>query len=351
MTRAGQNLLIAGGIGLGAWLLWRQLRKARFRYRDKVVLVTGGSRGLGLVIARRLTERGARVAIWARDEAELRRAADDLEGHGARPFTGTCDVTNAGSVREAVLRVENEVGPIDVLINNAGTIVVGPLATMTRGDFEHNLAVNFWGAYNAVEAVLPGMRARGRGRIVNVSSIGGKVSVPHLLPYCVSKFALVGYSHGLRVELAKYGIVVTTVCPGLMRTGSHLHARFKGQHEKEYAWFALGASVPGMSMSGESAARQILDACARGDAEIVLSLPAKVAATFHALFPELSAVLLSLTNRLLPGPEGGSGELREGKDAGASWVPSWLTQLGDEAAARNNEIEPSLRHRFRLPPA
>jgi NAD(P)-dependent dehydrogenase (short-subunit alcohol dehydrogenase family) len=350
MTQGERSLLIAGGLGLGAWLLWRQLRKAQFTFRDKVVLVTGGSRGLGLVIARRLTERGARVAIWARDEDELRRAADDLERHGARPFTATCDVTNADSVREAVLRIESEWGPVDVVINNAGTIVVGPLSTMTRGDFEHNLAVNFWGAYNAVEAVLPGMRERGRGRIVNVSSIGGKVSVPHLLPYCVSKFALVGYSHGLRAELAGDGILVTTVCPGLTRTGSPRHALFKGRHDAEYAWFSVSDSLPLLTISAERAANQILDACARGDAEIILSLPAKFAATYHALFPELSALLLSLTNHLLPGPEGGSAELREGKDTEAAWLPSWLTQLGDEAAARNNEIEPSLRHRFQLPP-
>src|SRR5262249_34238650 len=219
-----------------------------------------------------------------------------------------------------------------------------------RGDFEHNLAVNFWGAYNAVEAVLPGMRARGRGRIVNVSSIGGKVSVPHLLPYCVSKFALVGYSHGLRAELANDGVVVATVCPGLMRTGSPRHALFKGQHDAEYAWFSVSDSLPFLTISAERAAEQILDACARGDAEIVLSLPAKVAATFHALFPELSAVLLSLTNRLLPGPEGGSAELRGARDGGAGGPPPGPTRPGAEPPARNNETDPSLRHRFQPPP-
>jgi NAD(P)-dependent dehydrogenase (short-subunit alcohol dehydrogenase family) len=341
--------MLLGAGALGAWLLYKNLRKT-YDFRDKTILITGGSRGFGLVVARRLTQHGARVALWARDKDELRRAADDLEQHGARPFTTTCDVTNAEQVRDAVSQVEEHLGHIDVLINNAGTIVVGPLSTMNRGDFEHALAVNFWGTYNAVEAVLPGMRARHQGRIVNVSSIGGKVSVPHLLPYSVSKFALVGYSHGLRSELADDGIVVTTVCPGLMRTGSPRHAWFKGQHESEYAWFSISDSLPLLTISAERAGDQLVRACARGDAEIVLSLPAKIAVAFQALFPEVTAHLLSMTNRLLPGPEGGSDEVREGKDSQADWLPAWLTKMGDDAAAQNNEIEPALRHRFQLPP-
>jgi short-subunit dehydrogenase len=349
MTRGERDALILGGLGLGAWLVLSRLRR-KFNFRDKAVLITGGSRGLGLVVARRLAEQGARLAIWARDIEELRRAAADLEQHGTRPFITPCDVTNAEQVREAVRKVEEEIGPLDVLINNAGTIVVGPLSTMERADFEHALAVNFWGAYNAVEAVLPGMLQRRHGRIVNVSSIGGKISVPHLLPYSVSKFALVGYSHGLRTELADDGIVVTTVCPGLMRTGSPRHAFFKGHQGAEYAWFSISDSLPLLTISAEHAADQLLNACARGDAEVVLSLPAKIAIALQGMFPELTASLLSWANRLLPGSEGGSAEALEGKDTQTDWVPSWLTQLGDEAAEQNNEIDPAWRHRFMRPP-
>ena len=160
-----------------------------------------------------------------------------------------------------------------------------------RADFEQSLAITFWGAYNTVEAVLPGMRARGEGRIVNISSIGGQVSVPHLLPYCVAKFALAGYSHGLRAELDAQGIVVTTVFPGLMRTGSPRNALFKGQHRQEYAWFILGDSLPGVSISAERAARKLVDGVRYGEAEVIVSLPAKLAATFHGVFPGLTADL------------------------------------------------------------
>src|SRR5437868_10247139 len=172
-------------------------------------------------------------------------------------------------------------GRIDVLVNNAGTIEVGPMEVMTLDDYEKAMRTHFWGPLYMVLAVLPEMRARKEGRIVNVSSIGGKISVPHLLPYCASKFALTGFSEGLRAELAKDGIVVTTVCPGLMRTGSPLNAFFKGQHQAEYAWFSISDSLPISSISAQRAARQIVRACKNGDAEVILSVPAQLAALFH----------------------------------------------------------------------
>jgi short-subunit dehydrogenase len=189
------------------------------------------------------------------------------------------------------------------------------------------------------------MKARRAGRIVNVASIGGKVAVPHLLPYSAGKFALVGLSDGLRAEVARYGVTVTTVCPGLLRTGSHLNAEFKGQHDKEYAWFALGNGLPGFSMSAETAARKILAACARGDAEAVLGWPAQLAAAARALFPNLVADALALVNRvLLPDPGGiGSGVAR-GRDSRGR-LPAFATALTDRAAARNNEV-----HAAAVPP-
>ena len=130
-------------------------------------------------------------------------------------------------------------------------IQVGPLEEMTVEDYEESMKVHFWAPFYLVEAVLPGMRQRQRGRIVNIASIGGKISVPHLLPYSASKFALVGFSEGLRAELAADRIYVTTACPGLMRTGSHVHATFKGQHKKEYTWFSIANASPLLSTSVE----------------------------------------------------------------------------------------------------
>lgn len=120
---------------------------------------------------------------------------------------------------------------------------------MTLEDYHEQMDSNYWSAVHTCYYVVPHMQERRSGRIVNISPIGGKVAVPHLLPYCAGKFALGGYSRGLRSELMKDGIVVTTVFPGLMRTGSPRQAMFKGGNEAEHAWFSIAGSLPGLSIS------------------------------------------------------------------------------------------------------
>lgn len=335
----GKKLALLGAAGMATWLTIRALR-ARNAYdlRGKVVLITGGSRGLGLVLARQLAQEGVHLAICARDQEELDRASQDLAKYGTTVLTVPCDLTDRSQVQAMIGKVRQSLGPVDVLINNAGIISVGPLETMTLEDFQEAMQCNFWSAVYAILEVLPEMQQRHSGRIVNITSIGGKISVPHLLPYGASKFALVGLSEGLRAELARDGVIVTTVCPGLMRTGSPRNALFKGQHRAEYAWFSIGDSLPLASMSAERAARQIITACKHGTAEIVLSLPAKCGVAFHGLFPGLTADLLGLVNRALPGP-GGIGQARvSGKESESAWSPSWLTTLTDRAAHENNEV-------------
>jgi NAD(P)-dependent dehydrogenase (short-subunit alcohol dehydrogenase family) len=235
-TRARPSLGAAlGGAGLvAAYLLTHRPR--RYDLRGRIALVTGGSRGLGLILARELAQAGARVAICGRDVTTLDRARADLERRGAEVLVVPCDVTVRHDVEGLVRTVRDRLGPVDVLVNNAGTISMGPVDAMSIEDFQATMATNFWGPLHAILAVLPEMRQRGDGRIANIASIGGKISVPHLLPYSASKFALVGLSEGLRAELAKDGIRVITICPGLMRTGSPRHATFKGRHRAEYAW-------------------------------------------------------------------------------------------------------------------
>lgn len=304
----------------------------KYELAGKVVLITGGSRGLGLVMARQLVAAGARVAICARDPDELRRAAADL---GDQAVTVTCDVTDADQLERLVAEVHAQLGPIDVLINNAGIIQVGPMKLMTLEDYERAMATHFWAPLRLSLAVIPRMLARGEGRIVNISSIGGKIAVPHLLPYTASKFALVGLSEGMRAELAKDNVKVTTVVPGLMRTGSPINASFKGRHHAEYAWFAAGDSSHLTAMQAERAARQIISAMQRGKAEITLSLQAKLATRVFALAPVLAQHAIALIDRLLPRP-GGIGEAEAlGSE---SRRPSLLTRASDRAALRNNEL-------------
>lgn len=332
---------VAAGVaaaGIGARLILGAARARAFTYRGRAVLVTGGSRGLGLELSRELIAQGARLAICARDVSELERAKEDLASRGGDVVTLQCDVTDAGAAAAMVARVRVELGGLDVLINNAGTIAVGPLEVMTLDDFRDAMATNFWGTVHTTLAALPEMRRRREGRIVNIASIGGKIAVPHLLPYSASKFAVVGLSGGLRAELARDGVLVTTVCPGLMRTGSPRNATFKGEHRAEYAWFSISDALPVVSMDATRAARQILGACRRGDAEVVLSLPARIGALVHGIAPGLITDALGLVNRLLPGAGGiGTGRAR-GAESESALAPSLLTTLGDRAAARNNEV-------------
>jgi len=340
MDANSKNNLSLAVAGLGIFALsracWR--RATRYDLRGKTVLITGGSRGLGLLLAREFGRHGARIAICARDQQELSRAEHDLRQRGIEVIALVCDVTDRQQVNQAIQLAVRHWGRIDVLVNNAGTIQAGPMEVMTAEDYDEAMKTHFWAPLYSTLAVLPQMRGRRDGRIVNISSIGGKISVPHMLPYSASKFALVGFSEGLRSELAKDGVVVTTVCPGLMRTGSPRNAYFKGRHRAEYAWFSISGSLPGSSMNADRAARQIVSACRHGDAEVVLSFPAKLAVTFHGLFPGLTSDVLGLVNRVLPGPGGIGAERRRGAESTSAWSPSILTALTERAAAQNNEL-------------
>lgn len=339
MTRRGGILL---GMAAGALAILAGSRAMRNRhaisFEGRVVVITGGSRGLGLVMARQLAAEGARLCLLARDPDELARARDQLPPE-ADVLTIRCDIRRRADVRAAMDQVLERWTAVDVLINNAGVIQVGPLEHMTMEDFENAMATHFWGPLYLMFECVPSMRRRGFGRIVNVASIGGKIAVPHLAPYCASKFALVGLSDSVRAELDQYGIRVTTVTPGLMRTGSPLNADVKGQHEAEYAWFAISDSTPGISMSAERAARKILNACRYGDPELTITIPAKLAIRANHLAPGVVGRAMAVANQILPGPNGRAGDRRQrGRQSESKWTESFATVLTRKAAAENNEI-------------
>src|SRR5216110_770148 len=240
----GRFFLLAVSLVFAAWLALRIIWTLRFSLRNKVVFITGGSRGLGLVLARRNFAAGGKVALLARDNDELTRAKTDLTGRGGRAFTIQCDLLDSEQIHLAVRQTIDRFGKIDILINNAGVIEVGPLEHMTREDFERAMRVHFWAPFELSMQVGSEMRTWGGGRIVNISSIGGKIAVPHLAPYCASKFALTGFSTAARAELARDGIGITTVSAGLMRTGSPFNAWFKGRHREEFAWFTISDGMP-----------------------------------------------------------------------------------------------------------
>jgi NAD(P)-dependent dehydrogenase (short-subunit alcohol dehydrogenase family) len=312
--------------------------KRRIDFRGRTVVISGASRGLGLELARQFAREGARLVLLAREQDELRNVANEFHERGAAATVLECDVRKPEVVKKTVAEILERHGPIDVLINNAGIIQVGPMEHMKREDFIDAMDVHFWGPLSMMQEVIPHMKKRGSGRIVNIASIGGKVAVPHLLPYVASKFALVGLSEGLREELAKDGIYVTTVCPGLMRTGSHLNAMFKGDHEKEFAIFSIANASPLLSTSAERAARRIIDACRYGKPEIFITPQAHLLHLANSLFPGLVAESFALVNRVLPGAREGQGDiLKRGWESRSRLSPSILTRPADRAAARNKE--------------
>lgn len=339
-SKAAAKALLWTAAGAGALLFARAQAAGSFNFKGKVALITGASRGLGLLLARNLVMQGATVAICARDPEDLDQARMDLQQRGGTVHSSVCDLRDRNDVERMVAEVVAEFGRIDVLINNAGIITVGPLEEMTLDDFTDAMDSNFWSAVYATMAVVPHMRERGSGRIVNITSIGGKIPVPHLLPYSASKFALFGFSRGLRTELLKDGIIVTTVVPGLMRTGSPRNANFKGQNQREHAWFSIADSLPGLSMDADRAAEKILNAAKRGEVEVTLTPHARVGAAMDALFPEFTGGLLAAANRMMPLAGGIGQRIAKGKDSQSDASPSAITKLGDEAALRNNELKP-----------
>ena len=312
MNRSRLKAPLIGAVAMGAGVALRRSRRKPMDFTGKVAFITGGSRGLGLQLAREFADVGCKIAICARDEDELTRAANDLRTHSTEVFTIPCDVAKRGQIEQAIAEATRHFGRIDVLVNNAGIIQAGPIAAMTVADFEAAMGTMFWGTLYTTLAVLPQMRARRAGTIVNVTSVGGKISMPHLLPYGAAKFAATGFSEGLRAELARDGISVTTIAPGLLRTGGHRNALFKGNKEAEFSWFSLGDTLPFAALNVEQAAREIVAAARRGDAERILSLPTSIAARFHGLFPALTTDILGIVNRFLPHADDASGPAEPG---------------------------------------
>lgn len=331
-------LFTLGGLGVAAWTVSRLVR-SDYSFAGKSVLITGGSRGLGLALARRFAMEGARLALLARDEDELARACDQIRGIGGEAIPIPCDLLDRGQSLGAIETVVDRFGTIDVLVNNAGIIEVGPLENMRRQDFDKSMNLHFWAPLNLMRQTIPHMRRAGGGRIVNISSIGGKVAVPHMVPYTASKFALVGLSDGFRAELARGGIKVTTVTPGLMRTGSQVHAKFKGNHGAEYTWFSVSSAIPFAAVDADRAAEKIVEACRCGQSSLTIGLPARLAIAGNALFPSLTGEILKFVNRVLPRPAGPNGDqLKSGDDArDEQSVPGWVARIGQAAMARNNE--------------
>jgi short-subunit dehydrogenase len=334
------NYLLPIGItaaGIGALLANRHLRRQSLAGR--VALITAGSRGLGLELARKLAAQGCHLILVARKPEELSRAAEDLSTRGVRVHTIACDLTQKAEIARMIEEALQHFHRLDILINNAGEITVGPVDAFHESEFARAMDIMFWAGVRTTFALLPSFLRSGNANIVNITSIGGKIAVPHLLPYTAAKFAMTGFSEGLQSELRGRGVHVLTVTPGLMRTGAHLHAEFAGRQEQEYRWFALGASLPGASMNVSRAADQIVNALVLRKRELVLTLSARSAARAYGTLPQAALRLLELVNYwILPAPSRESAhKTGEELHSEQTHIFKAMTRLGTKAARLQNQ--------------
>ncbi|MCE6987950.1 SDR family oxidoreductase [Dyadobacter sp. CY323] len=324
-------------LGIGAFTAVRSIYQhiTRYELEGKVVLITGGARGLGLAMARLLADKGCKLVLCSRNAQQLQLAETEFQEKGVEVLTIRADLTVQQEANQVVQAAITHFGQLDVLINNAGTMLVGPENTMEVEDYKKVADSNLWSALYMIKAAIPHFKSQGVGRIANICSIGGKIAVPHMLPYSVSKFAMVGLSEGLGAELKKDNIHVTTVIPNLMRTGSPRNITVKGGHEAEYAWFKTSASSPLLSQHADDAAKEIISGLQNGARNVTLTLTAKVAVALHGILPGAVESVMEFANRFLP--ESNNREEKSGHESESEKSHGIIADMSDEAALKFNE--------------
>jgi short-subunit dehydrogenase len=293
--------LIAAGV---AGVLYARSRTPSYIRRGRVSIITGGSSGLGLALAHRFGRAGLKLVLAARTMSDLERAKLELLSSNsvateADVHLFACDLSQRSQADALIGATVERFGTVDVLINNAGVMEVGPMEDQPVEAYERSMAVNFFSAVYTSYAALPILLKKKASAIVNISSVGGKVAVPHLLPYVASKFALTGFSEGMHAELRQRGVRVITVCPGLMRTGGETHAKFRGQVMNEKAWFQTSARTPFLAANVTRAAERIFSAVKDRRSEITITPQAWLAARFAGIAPESTQVIAALVNSLV----------------------------------------------------
>jgi len=213
------------------------------RFDGKTVIVTGGGGGIGGATCRRFARQGARVAVFDMNLEAAQRVATDITASGGEAMAFKCDITNRGEVDEAVAATESRLGPVDVLVNNAGWDVFKPFTKTEPAQWEKLIAINLTGALHMHHAVLPGMAARKSGRIVNIASDAARVGSSGEAVYAACKGGLVSFSKTIAREHARHGITVNVVCPG--PTDTALFAEYKeGAGNPEKLVEAFSRSIP-----------------------------------------------------------------------------------------------------------
>lgn len=298
-----------------------------------MVVVTGGGRGLGYAIAREFLARGCKLAIGSRDGEAIARAVAEFRLRGGEVYGTACDASDPAQVQAFIAGVIERFGHIDVLVNNAGQVFFGPAAELRAEDLEAAIRNIFWVHFWPTMTVLPHMRARGFGRIVNITSLAGKIPLPHHAAYVAGKHAATGWSETLTIELRKEGILVSTITPPALDDGAPLHTHFNGDEEEEFKWFTRALTSRWTATHTDRAARVVVDAARHGDRQRAISPGSWLAARLHGLAPSLMTHFWARFDRLLPppGPPGQTSKMHLGAEVLAG-SPDAEVQARGEAA-------------------
>ena len=259
-------------------------------FRDKSVIVTGASSGIGYDVALAFGGQGANVALLARRRIQLEELAQKINAAGGKALALDCDVTDRARVFWSIDQVREAFGKVDILINSAGLLISGAVEEMPLPDLQRMMEVNVYGALNAMHAVLPIMRKQKSGNIVNISSLAGRRGVSPIGGYSATKFALVGMTEALRVELFGTGVRVSLVMPGVIDTPM---ARGALRHESIKGLPAM------MAMPARWVTWAVLAAAAFGLTEVDVPPGAAVAEKLASLFPGVTDAFISVGTKIL----------------------------------------------------
>jgi hypothetical protein len=251
-------------------------------FKDKVVLITGASSGIGLASAIQFAKKGASIILVARRKEKLDQVAKDLKKFNVSTLVCECDVSDKSQVKKMSKTVLEKYESVDVLVNNAGFAIYGSVSKLTTEEIESQMATNYFGMVYCIKNFLPSMIKKKSGHIVNVASVAGSFGLPGIASYCASKFAMLGFSEGLKHELKGTGVGVTVVSPIMVRTNFFDHSSFESMPKYSPT-----------SLSAETVANSILKAANSRRLEIIVPSVVRVAVWIKSTFPYLINPILA----------------------------------------------------------
>ena len=257
-------------------------------FQGKVVVVTGASSGIGKATSIDFAKEGAQVVCVSRNGEKIKKVVDEIKSFNGKSIGVTCDVSSHALVKRMVDKVYEQFGRVDVLVNCAGFGIYKSLKDHSIDEMEELMKTNYFGTVYTTKEVLPIMENQGTGHIVNIASMAGKLSFPNYSAYCASKFAVVGFTQSLRIELEQKNIGVSLICPAGAKTNFYDHPSFEGHPHK---------TDPESMLNPHDVSRTIIDAVKSNKAEVHLPWTENVILAGKGAFPTIFRKFQSLKHK------------------------------------------------------